>query len=339
MNSKKPSTVWLTLNRKCNNNCSWCYAQRAEKEEMDFKKAKMCIGNLAALGIKNIVLIGGEPTIYPQIIEIIQYIRDLGLKVSVVSNGRKFSNKDFTKQCLNAGISGIDISLKALTPQEYIENTRADGFEQCISGYKNLVEWGFRPTISYVICKHDTSDIEKLKDLLIEKDLDDITIQFVKPELSEKANNVIMPLYQMGEMVSEIYQVFKTCNKHYRVEISFPLCLINQEILNILIKEKRVLTCCHVQKGSGLVIDPNFRILPCNHFIDMPYDKKSIGLAEKEEILEFWNSEPVEQLRRKTRYYPSSKCMNCKLWDICGGGCFTRWLFESPDMYIKKAIV
>ena len=72
MNSKKPSTVWLTLNRKCNNNCSWCYAQRAEKEEMDFKKAKMCIGNLAALGIKNIVLIGGEPTIYPQIIEIIQ---------------------------------------------------------------------------------------------------------------------------------------------------------------------------------------------------------------------------------------------------------------------------
>lgn len=336
MDYKKPSTAWLTVNRKCNNNCSWCYAQKAIKEDMDFENAKICIQNLKKLGVRNIVLIGGEPTIYPYIIEMIKNIHDSNIKVSIVSNGRKFSNKNFAKQCIEAGVSGIDISLKALTPQEYVENTRSNGFEECINGYKNLMELGFHPTISYVICNYDVAEIKRLRTLLENRRLDDITIQFVKPVISKIDDKISMSLNDMGRLVSEIYYIFNSSDKHYRLEISFPLCLIDHKILDLLIKEKKILTCCHLQRASGLVINTNFTILPCNHFIDMPYSDVAVGLQKSEMIQEFWNSEMVENLRKKTRYYPSKNCISCQLWNICGGGCFTRWLFESPDKYIKN---
>ena len=328
---KVPSVAWLTLNRSCNNNCTWCYAQNAVHDKMEFQDAEMCVKTLAELGIRNIVIIGGEPTIYPHVLDIIKCIRNMGLKASMVSNGRRFSDKIFARQCVESGISGIDISLKALNKEEYIRNTKVDGFQECIDGYKNLIELGFRPTLSYVICKYDVDEVLRLKNLLEKNELDDITIQFVKPIVTDKPSDISMSLVEMGKLVSAIYEILETSSKHYRIEASFPLCLIDKNVRDSLIQKGKLLTCCHVQKGTGLVLDTKFRVLPCNHFVDMPYSDKQIGLWNKEEIIKFWNSDSVEKIRQKTRCYPSKKCITCNLWDVCGGGCFTRWLFENPE--------
>lgn len=330
---KYPKVSWLTVNRGCNNKCIWCYAQNAIKDTMNIDFAKKCVQNLNNLGIKNIVLIGGEPTIYPHLTELIKYIRNNGMKVSLVSNGRRFSDYSFAKECIEAGVSGIDISLKALNKIEYINNTCVDGFEEVIAGYRNLLKLKFRPTLSYVICNNDMNKIIELSDFLRIYELDDITLQFVKPVVAEKSNN-ILSIDKMGKLVTLIYKIMEESKKNYRIEASIPLCLIEEKVRNDLIHKRKILTCCHIQKGSGLVLDTKFRILPCNHFVDMPYSEMAIGLCEANKICEFWNSESVNEIRRKTLYYPSFECERCKLWDICGGGCFTRWLFEKPSDYI-----
>ena len=334
MKLNNPFVSWLTLNRNCNNRCSWCYAQNASLNQMGYSDAIQCIGELSRLGIKKIVLIGGEPTIYPFIIDIIKYIQSLGIKSFIVSNGRRFSDKSFAKQCIDAGVTGIDISLKGLSSSEYIANTQVNGFQESIDGYHNLSDLGFHPTLSYVICQYDLNLISKLKCLMSTYHLNDITIQFLKPTISIQAPNMSISMCEMGKMVSSVYRELENSSIHYRIEVSFPLCLIDEDVRNLLIQKRKLLTCCHVQKGNGLVFDTQFRLLPCNHFIDMPYENQPIGLWDTCHILEFWNSKTVKKIRQATRHYPSQKCISCPLWDICGGGCFTRWFYEDPEAII-----
>lgn len=69
--------AWLTTNRSCNNRCEWCYAQNAIGNEMDIDDAKKCVDVLKELKVKHIVLIGGEPTIYSHLIELLKYIKGI----------------------------------------------------------------------------------------------------------------------------------------------------------------------------------------------------------------------------------------------------------------------
>ena len=73
LDSVYPKTAWFTTNKSCNNRCSWCYAR-----ETKFSNAFMDLGNACKLvdelyknNVKNIVLIGGEPSIYKYLIPLI----------------------------------------------------------------------------------------------------------------------------------------------------------------------------------------------------------------------------------------------------------------------------
>ena len=97
------STAWLTTNYTCNCKCDWCYAQKmlAKHRSMDLQYAKQIVNYLKAKGIQTITLIGGEPTIYSKLIELICYIKSLGIKVRLATNGKRFKNKTFAKQIVD----------------------------------------------------------------------------------------------------------------------------------------------------------------------------------------------------------------------------------------------
>ena len=324
--------AWLTTNRSCNNSCEWCYAKKAKGGDMDVDNAKECIDALCEIGIKNITLIGGEPTIYPHFFELVDYIKQKGLSVSLATNGRKFRDIDFVNKIIKSKIDGINISIKALSEEEYYEKTKNYGLEDVVIGYANLIHEGYRPILSYVVIEYDEKQIVRLISLLEDNKMDNIIFQFVKPVIDFQSED-IMDLRDMGKMVRIIYNKMKVTNIKYKIEISFPICLVDENILENLINENKIMTCCHVQAGRGIVFDTDFKVLPCNHFANFPFLEKSVGLTAKE-ILSLFNSEGVKNFRERTQCYPSNKCIECDNWDICGGGCFSRWLYVDPNDYI-----
>lgn len=329
------STAWFTTNRTCNNNCKWCYAQKTlnRKNVMDIEKAKRLLNELKERNLKRVILIGGEPTIYPNFIELIKYIHENGIRVSVATNGRKFSDENFAKKVLEAGIDGIDISLKAISEEEYVENTNSKGLMEMLKGYKNLKKLGFRPTVSYVIVNNDYKKFDELVCFLERFDISPVSIQFVKPVLN--SSEKIMDLKDMGDYVEVIYNRLNETNIDYYLEISFPLCLINEGVLEKLSHENRIINCCHVPSGSGIIFDEDFKIIPCNHFAEYPFSEKPISFSERDSIEKIMESDIAKEFRRMARCYPASKCESCNLWMQCGGGCFTRWLTLDPNDYIK----
>ena len=334
------STAWLTTNYTCNCKCDWCYAQKmlAKHRRMDLQYAKQIVSYLHDKKIQTITLIGGEPTIYPNLVELIRYIKSLGIKVRLATNGKRFKNKVFAQQIVSSKIDGINISIKGTTEDEYLYNTHQTGLREMIEGYHNLKDLGFEPSISYVITTKDTNKFDEFAKMLSEKNLDNLVIQFEKPSLSTEHESKTMDIRDMGNFTSYIFSVLENSGLNYTIEISFPLCLIKKDVLHDMIEKKRISTCCHVQKGNGIVFDVTGEIIPCNHFLGYPFENKPLNLQNEKAIEELLNSKIVQQFKNTVKRYPSAKCSKCNLWHICGGGCFTRWFYINPDEYIETSM-
>ena len=80
--------VNLHLLEACNFRCRTCFAHFDSKRLLSVDEWKRIIDNLYKSGRVNAVnFAGGEPFIYPQLGELVEYAHGLNLKVSIITNG------------------------------------------------------------------------------------------------------------------------------------------------------------------------------------------------------------------------------------------------------------
>lgn len=72
-------SVYLHVNSACNLHCLGCYSyveNRNTRNELSFDEWKCVIDDLSLLGVKNIVISGGEPFLRKDLREICKYIKE-----------------------------------------------------------------------------------------------------------------------------------------------------------------------------------------------------------------------------------------------------------------------
>ncbi|MFC5742581.1 radical SAM/SPASM domain-containing protein [Dyella tabacisoli] len=89
--------IWLELTGRCNLECVHCYAdsgpQRPLSEGMKLDDWIDALDQAAALGCKKVQFIGGEPTLYPGLAQLIAHARKTGYEhVCVYTNGTHFTD-------------------------------------------------------------------------------------------------------------------------------------------------------------------------------------------------------------------------------------------------------
>lgn len=331
-----PNTVWLTTNMVCNNNCKWCYAKKHLNNgtEMVYNDILNYVNYLKKQGVKKIILIGGEPTIHPEILNIIKTINENNIYVSMATNGRKFSDYNFAKQASLNGLKSINISIKGYDEDTYMSNTNNFGFEEMINGYKNAIDCGINTSLSYVICDTDHKKFDKFWNAVKIHGLNNILFQLYKPSVDDNSNPI--SIEELADMCKYVYDKIYKDNIDFVFEMSIPLCTLDENMLNHMIAKKRIITCCHIYKGTGMVFDSNFNILPCNHFMGHALNNEKININN---VIKFWNSSDPKEFRSLIKKYPSEICSRCKKWYQCGGGCPIRWMTLNPNDIINEKYV
>lgn len=87
------STVLWDLGRRCNFDCSYCWPgvhnAREEHKRLDIliKTCENIISNLAPGTVKEFCFSGGEPTLHPDIISLLKFIKSKGHTVLITTNG------------------------------------------------------------------------------------------------------------------------------------------------------------------------------------------------------------------------------------------------------------
>ncbi len=120
---KAPVEAQLIVTRRCNLSCGYCSEYDNFSAPVPLETLKERIDHLHRLRVVNIALLGGEPLMHPDIVEIISYCNRKN-QVSITTNGFLLKEK-IIKQLNQAGLSNLQISIDALNTDEtgYIQKS------------------------------------------------------------------------------------------------------------------------------------------------------------------------------------------------------------------------
>ena len=101
---------WLEINllKQCNARCEWCIEKNGFHPKKVVDWTELCKKALAT-GQKNIILLGGEPTLYPRLQNMVYALAAEKRNVYITTNGSMLS-REFVKKNLK-GIKGVNVSI------------------------------------------------------------------------------------------------------------------------------------------------------------------------------------------------------------------------------------
>jgi molybdenum cofactor biosynthesis enzyme MoaA len=134
--------VWLTVNRNCNFRCLWCYAEGttyAQESNMTWETGRKLVGISMELGIRDFILLGGEPTYWPQLNKMCDYLTKHEANATVVTNGWRYANLKQARIVRDTGAK-VSLSVKAGNPDQYYQLTKVNAYGKVIRAINNFAK-------------------------------------------------------------------------------------------------------------------------------------------------------------------------------------------------------
>ncbi|MBI5696022.1 MAG: GeoRSP system radical SAM/SPASM protein [Nitrospirae bacterium] len=318
-----PITINWTLTFRCNFDCRHCYSRVEKAEELETEQVKDIMRKVAKYKVPFINFGGGEPLLRKDLFELTAYATSLGFNVSMNTNGY-LMDKAAAKKAAESGFKTVGISIDSTDPAVHDEFRNIKGSHaKAIAAAKYLREEGVRLTISSVICRINYHDfpglVQQAKDLGAEQ----IALHNYKCTGRGMANKDELDLDPSEWMDFYMKAIELRANeKDIRISLDDPITAsIHKSPEKTIVKGS---TCGKL----SLNIRANGDVTPCG-FIPV-----SIGNLLTDDLKDLWDhSKVLEKMRNKK---PKEKCLTCKHYDDCLGGCSARAYattgdFNSPD--------
>lgn len=142
--SDRPSAPYrmdLALTYRCNNNCAHCYNARPRQfPELSTGQWIQILDHLWEIGIPHIVFTGGEPTLRPDLPELIAHAEKNGQITGINTNGRRLKDPAFVQSLVDAGLDHAQITLESHDPAIHDRMVRAQGaWQDTVAGLENAL--------------------------------------------------------------------------------------------------------------------------------------------------------------------------------------------------------
>ncbi|MDA8169044.1 MAG: GeoRSP system radical SAM/SPASM protein [Nitrospiraceae bacterium] len=314
-----PVTVNWAVTNACNFRCKHCYSRADTKEELDFEALCAIVRKLAQAKVFSVNFGGGEPLLRKDLPGIARLAADLGLTVSMNSNGFLVS-ADMARKLKEAGFAKVGISIDSPKPQVHDQFRGVAGsHEKALAALAHLKEAGIETSISSVICKINIGDIDGLVQMALSAGVSNINFHNFKCSGLGFTNKDTLDLgpAEWKEFYTRALELKKTV-KGLRISLEDPI------IASLGHKNGDSLVKGSVCGKLSLNIKSNGDMTPCG-FIPIV-----IGNICKDDLLEVWDKSPVlEMMRNKV---PKGKCLSCKTYSECLGGCTARTLALTGDI-------
>ncbi|MHB1014314.1 MAG: radical SAM/SPASM domain-containing protein, partial [Desulfurivibrionaceae bacterium] len=168
----------IEFSRVCNFRCSYCYVPDSSEcsNELSREEIQDVILQAKELGARKIIILGGEPSIYPHLVEMLRFLGREDLEIEMFTNG-----------------SGIDRNLAAVLAEEKVRvvlklNSRDETTQDRLAGKKGafriinralatLQEAGYPSpdqflAISTVICRQNIEELPAMWQWLREENIE-----------------------------------------------------------------------------------------------------------------------------------------------------------------------
>ncbi len=172
--------IFLHLLTACNLSCSHCYINPKEHGSSMLTKEQIeswiRLFNDPAKQ-SNIVFLGGEPTMHPDLVYGIEVAKSCGYAVTVDTNGYLFH--DFLERVNPDHLDYLSFSLDGPDPGMN-DPIRGKGvFEVCTTNLKKAVELGINASLIYTVSSRNIDGLERMAPLLVDLGVKRFFIQVI----------------------------------------------------------------------------------------------------------------------------------------------------------------
>lgn len=338
------SGAWLTVNRVCNFRCKWCYASGTEYQQADDMTpatANELLHLASGLGITQILLIGGEPTLWPHLCETIKTATDLGLSTVLITNGYLLSNKSFVDKLQSSGLTGVNLSMKAGNPllHSQLTLTKNGAFNTVLNGIHNLADSNIEFEVTTIANTCVLNCMDQICQIAVDNGAKKFSIDFCSVSFEDgKPSSAFMPSLTdaVDAVVSQYPAMNKAIGDGFCLAQTIPTCLWPADFLAQLETRKQVGYGCHVMTREGLVFDCSGRLLICNHLHDFPLGQLGVDFTDVASFTQFWQSSEISGHYDQINTYPAQRCINCQDYTKCGGACPLLWFVYDPEVITRE---
>ncbi len=307
----------IELTHRCNFNCVWCYAgsgeNKADFNDMKFEDLENILNILALSGVKQVTFSGGEPTVYPRLLDAVKAAHKRGLVVHLNSNAYLLS-KDYLMKLKEAGLSQVQINIDSLDSQIHDEIRGKPGsFEKALNALRISSELGITAVSQTVVTKMNEHEIIDIMKKVRKAGVQRCRVWDMVLSGTALENTDLMPT-DFVETLKNVVE-FARENGAIHVESGDPMFPLNMDY-GIKISGG----ICAAIKGGFATIAPNGDVFPCAtvresmyNIFDVIKDGEDLTVKHKEAIAKY----------RKELGIPD-ECINCKHIEDCSGGCPTR---------------
>jgi radical SAM protein with 4Fe4S-binding SPASM domain len=203
----------IEFSRICNFHCSYCYV--ADKvtcsDELSKEEIKDAVLQAKELGARKIIILGGEPSIYPHLTEMVRFIGKAGLKIEIFTNGSGI-NKEL------AGVLAEEqarIALKMNSRDEAVQDHLAGkkgAFQIINNALTTLREAGYPSgdlflAISTVICRQNINELPSLWEWLRTENIEPF-FEVITPQANALTNNWLnVPPRELKELFTTLARI------------------------------------------------------------------------------------------------------------------------------------
>lgn len=319
--SAKPSAPYrmdLAITYRCNNNCSHCYNARPRNfPELNLEEWKRVIDRVWAQRIPHIVFTGGEPTLNPDLPEMVAFAESQGLITGLNTNGRKLANAEFVQSLVDAGLDHVQITLESHDPSIHDQMVASKGaWEETVAGIRNVLASRLYVMTNTTLLTHNSPSMEATLNFLGELGVPTVGLNALIYSGKGEAVGTGLAEETLPALLERAREITQDQGQRLIWYTPTQYCHFNPMQLDLGVKG------CTAALYN-MCVEPNGDVIPCQSYY------QSLGNLLENSWKEIWENPLALQLRNRSDV--PEGCRTCEFLPECGGGCPLARDYQSID--------
>lgn len=309
-----PLTAMMVLTERCNLACPHCYVPKPEHvDEMNLGQWETVLDQLAALGVLRLIITGGEPSLRPDLFEIVEAAVSRRFAVALKTNGTRLSQHD-TARLFQVGLQEMDFSLYHINPTKHDDFVGEPGaFRKTVNNMDAFSSLGGRVHVGIVAMGWNCDAVLPLVDFIESRGWH----RNVDLRVTVRTDGDKTPIAQRASEAALIELV--SDDRFFEAEVArdkeppppdSPLCVA----------------------GRGtMCIQPNGDVQPC---VSLPW---VMGNVQNDDLKTIWDTSKVREKVLGIARKDAAMCKHCSFGAVCAR-CPASSFLENGDVNVPSEL-
>jgi len=309
-----PYKADLALTYGCNNQCAHCYNEpdRFSMASLSPRDWRTVLDRLYEVGVPHIIFTGGEATLHPDLLELINYANSIGMVTGLNSNGRRMAKQSYAQLLVNSGLNHVQITLGSHQASRHDAIMGANSYHQTVAGIKNALSVGLHCITNTTLMRCNMDHAEEIIDFIYELGIRTFAMNGMIYSGGGFSDPNAIPEREMPPLLIRVRDHAAAKSMRFLWYTPTEYCRMSPVELDIGAKR------CNAGEYS-ICIEPNGDVLPCQSFYT------AAGNILRDSWSDIWQGDLFLSFRDREADPRLAglpeKCWDCPDLPLCGGGC------------------